>query len=60
MTWESGAAYAEREFRAVTVIHLEPMGIPEPTTLALMLIGLPVGVMRLRRRKDCARCDRTD
>ncbi len=51
MTWESGASYSEREFRAVTVIHLDPMGIPEPTTLALMLIGLPVGVMRLRRRK---------
>ena len=51
MTWESGAEYAGREFQAVTVIHLDQGTIPEPTTLVLMLIGLPVGVMRLRRRK---------
>jgi len=49
MTWEAGAEYADREFRAVTVIHLD--AVPEPTTLVLMLIGLPVGVLRLRRRK---------
>jgi hypothetical protein len=51
MTWESGAAYAGREFRAVTVIHLEPLAVPEPATIVLMLIGLFAVVLKRRRWK---------
>jgi len=50
MTW--GEPYSGRAHLSMTVMHLDPAGqMPEPGTLTLLLVAVPLGLLKLRRQK---------